>query len=190
MSSFDWKGAIGKVAPWLATTLGGPGAGLAVEAICKATGLEPSLQNAQKAAEMAAAGSLTGEQFLALQKAEQDHVERMQAMGYQQLEDLEEIAFKDRDSARNREIQVKDHTNQILAYTITLGFFGTLAYILKFGLPLENEAAKNVLLMLVGSLGTAWTTGVVGYYFGSSSGSDRKTDLLGRLQGASPQEDK
>jgi len=102
------------------------------------------------------------------------------------LVDLEEVLLE----FQRREIQVKDHTNQILAYAITLGFFGTLAYILKFGLPLENEAAKNVLLMLVGSLGTAWTTGVVGYYFGSSSGSDRKTDLLGRLQGASPQEDK
>jgi hypothetical protein len=183
MSSFDWKGTIGKVAPWLAATLGGPGAGLAVEAICKVTGMEPNLENAQKAAEMAEAGSLTGDQFLALQKAEAEHVERMQAMGYKQLADLEEIAFKDRDSARNREIQVRDHTNQILAYAITLGFFGTLGFILKFGLPQQNEAAKNVLLMLVGSLGTAWTTGVVGYYFGSSSGSARKTDLIGRLKG-------
>ncbi|MBI3130511.1 MAG: hypothetical protein HYZ13_04065 [Acidobacteria bacterium] len=182
MSSFDWKGALGKVAPWLATTLGGPGAGLAVEALCRATGLEPSPENARKAAEMAAAGSLTGEQFLALQKAEAEHMERMQAMGYKQLADLEEIAFRDRDSARNREIQVRDHTNQILAYAITAGFFGTLGYILNFGLPQQNEAAKNVLLMLVGSLGTAWTTGVVGYYFGSSSGSDRKTDLIGRLR--------
>jgi len=179
MSSFDWKGTLGKVAPWLATALGGPGAGLAVEAICKATGMEPSLENVQKMAEQ----GLSGDQFLALKKAEQDFQLQAQALGYQNLEAMEAIAFKDRDSARNREIQVRDNTNKILAYAITLGFFGTLSYILKFGLPQQDEAAKNVLLMLVGSLGTAWTTGVVGYYFGSSAGSDRKTDLIGRLKG-------
>jgi hypothetical protein len=183
MPDFDWKGTLGKVAPWLATTLAGPGAGLAVEALCKITGMEPRLENARKAASMTAEGSLTGEQFLALQQAEAEHMERMQSMGYRQLVDLEDIAFRDRDSARNREIQVRDGTNQIHAYAITLGFFGTLGYILKFGLPQQNEAAKNVLLMLVGSLGTAWTTGVVGYYFGSSSGSERKTDLISRMKG-------
>ena len=69
MSTFDWKGTIGKVAPWIATALGGPAAGLAIDAVCKAAGLAPSLENAQKAAEMAAAGSLTGEQLLALRQS-------------------------------------------------------------------------------------------------------------------------
>ena len=68
--SFDWKGTIGSITPWIAGTLGGPAAGFAVKALCAATGMEPSLENAQKAAEQAAAGKLTGDQFLALKQAE------------------------------------------------------------------------------------------------------------------------
>jgi hypothetical protein len=66
----------------------------------------------------------------------------------------------------------------MLAYGITLGFFAVLGYILWRGLPQDNEAAKNVILVLVGSLGSAWTSGVIGYYFGSSVGSRAKDQTI------------
>ncbi len=145
-----------------------------MEAVCKATGLAPSLENAQKAAQMAAAGSLTGDQFLALNQAEQEHEERMQAMGFKQLVDLEQIAASDRDSARKREMSVRDHVPAIGFYAITVGFFGLLVFLLIRPIPDSNKASVYTML---GSLGTAWV-GCVNYYYGSSSGSRAKDALL------------
>lgn len=175
--AFDWKGTIGKVAPWLATALGGPAAGLAIDAVCKAAGLEPSLENAQKAAEMAAAGSLTGEQFLALRQSEDAFKVKMQEMEYKNLADLENIAFKDRDSARNREVLTKDTTPKIMAYGVTIGFFGLLSYMLKYDVPAAN---KDILNIMLGALGGAWVS-IISYYFGSSAGSAKKDDTISKL---------
>lgn len=174
MSTFDWKGTIGKVAPWIATALGGPAAGLAIDAVCKAAGLAPSLENAQKAAEMAAAGSLTGEQFLALRQSEDAFKLKMQEMGYKLITDLEEIAYKDRDSARNREIQTKDMTPRIMAYGVTLGFFSLMIFMMKWDVPAANKDMLNIML---GALGGAWVS-IVAYYFGSSAGSAKKDETI------------
>lgn len=179
--SFDWKGTLGKVAPWIAATMGGPAAGLAVDALCKAAGLAPSLENAQKAAEMAAAGTLTGEQFLKLQEIEKTHEKDMQAIGYQSLKDIEEIAYKDRQSAREREEKTGDSwTPRILASVVVVGFLWSLFYVLS---GRAKSATDPALATLVGSLigyASAKADTVVGYYFGSSAGSSRKDEILGK----------
>jgi len=174
VSSFDWKGTIGKVAPWIATALGGPAAGLAIDAVCKAAGLAPSLENAQKAAIQAAEGSLTGEQFLALRQSEDAFKIKMVEMGYKQITDLEEISYKDRDSARNREIQTKDMTPRIMAYGVTVGFFGLMIFMMKWDVPPANKDMLNIML---GALGGAWVS-IIGYYFGSSASSKAKDDTI------------
>jgi hypothetical protein len=186
MSSFDWKGSLGKIAPWLAATLGGPAAGVAVGALCKVVGLEPTIDNAQKAAEMAAAGSLTGDQFLALKAAESAHQERMQALGYGTLIDLEKISAADRDSARQREIKTSDSwTPRILAAFVVLSWIGVSSYIVSHGFIAPGAPSKldsNIEPMLMRLLGTldAALTFVLGYYFGSSAGSDRKSEILNK----------
>ena len=80
-------------------------------------------------------------------------------------------------SARNREVGVKDKVPMILSIGITLGFFSVLGWMLIKGIP---QAGGEALLVMLGSLGTAWAA-VVGYYFGGSLGSDTKTQLLGTL---------
>jgi hypothetical protein len=90
---------------------------------------------------------------------------------------LASLDAADRDSARKREMEVKDNTPKVLAYGITAGFFGVLFYILNFDIPNESE---NVVYVMLGSLGTAWT-GIMAYYYGSSAGSAAKHTLLDKL---------
>ena len=66
--SFDWKGTVGKVAPILAGILGTPAAGVAVSGLCSVLGLEPSPENAEKAATAIAAVQLNGDKLFQLNK--------------------------------------------------------------------------------------------------------------------------
>lgn len=159
------------VAPTIATAVGGPLAGMATRAISEALlgkpdGAEEELIEAAKNA--------TPEQLLALKQAEQDFVIRMRELDV----DLEKISNEDRNSARSREVQLKDITPKVLAGFITLGYFGVLFWMLRFGLP--QGGASEALLVMLGALGTAWT-GVVAYYFGSSAGSRDKNDTISKM---------
>lgn len=174
----DWKDILGKIAPTAATLLGGPFAGLAVGAITSALGLNtsdgtPPLNPISAIQTALTNGQLTGDQILALKQAELDVQKHLADNGIQ----LETIAANDRDSARHREIEVKDNTPKVLAYLLTVGFFGTLAFMMVGTIP---ETGHDVLLIMVGSLGTAWT-GMVAYYYGSTTGSKGKDETIKNL---------
>lgn len=68
----------------------------------------------------------------------------------------------------------KDMMQKVLAIIVTVGFFGVICFMLLFPVP---ETGKDVLLVLIGALGAAWT-GIIGYFYGSSSGSAAKTAIL------------
>jgi hypothetical protein len=158
------------VAPSLATAVGGPLAGMATRAISdallgKPDGTEDELIDA--------AAKATPEQLLALKKAEQDFAVRMRELEI----DLQRIDAADRNSAREREVKTGDWTPKALAGAVTLGFFGVLGYMIAYGLPPQGGEA---LLVMLGTLGTAWG-GIVSYYFGSSAGSKEKTEAMNRM---------
>jgi uncharacterized protein (DUF697 family) len=172
---FSLKGVLGTVAPWIATAIGGPLAGQAVRSISGALGLKDDAKEEDIQAALEE-GKLTGEQLVALKKADQDFQQQMEAAGFKHIEELEGLAQKDRDSARAREIAVRDNTPKLLAAGVTAGFFGVLVFMLLRPIPAETH---DVLLVMLGSLGTAWTA-VIAYYFGSSAGSDKKTELMAK----------
>ncbi len=102
----------------------------------------------------------------------------------QLAEEQYEAQLKDTDSARQMEIAaLKQESwfakNQIhlLAISVTAGFFGLLTYMVKFDVPAAN---KDILNIMLGSLGTAWVS-IVGFYFGSSKGSDDKNKIIDKL---------
>jgi len=165
----DWKAIVGTVAPTLATALGGPLAGVAVKAIAAGLGkpADAKAESVEQAVLEADPATL-----LKLKEIELQFERDLQAAGIR----LEEIEAADRASARAREISLKDHTPAILSFVITLGFFGTLGWMLVNGKP---ATGGDALLVMLGALGGAWGA-IVSYYFGSSAGSKLKTEALSK----------
>ena len=172
MADFDWKSFVRKVAPFLGTALGGPLGGAAASALAGALGGDPTNATPDQLAKLVT--NVTPEQLLALKKAETDFAAKMQELGFQHETDLVDAEVKDRDSARNREVQVKDATPAVGFYLISLGFFGILTFLLLRPVP---DANKAVLFTMLGSLGTAWLAAVY-YYYGKSSSDPIKDHML------------
>lgn len=157
------------VAPTLAMAVGGPFGPLAATAISAALGTP---DGDTKAAETALL-SATPDALLALRKSEQDFTVRMRELGISE----EQLVYADIANARSREVALHDHTPAVLAYAITVGFFGTLMFMLINGKP---AVGGDALLVMLGALGGAWAS-VVAYFFGSSSGSARKDATLSQI---------
>ena len=156
----DW---LKSIAPTIATALGGPLAGLAVNAVSSALGIDPS-----KVEETIASGKLSADQIASIQQAELGLKARAQELGL----DFAKLAVDDRKSARELQATTRDFIPPALAILVTVGFFGILV-----GMMMETFRTSEALMLMLGSLGTAWT-GIIAFYFGSSAGSQAKDDLL------------
>jgi hypothetical protein len=156
----DW---LKQIAPTIATALGGPLAGLAVDAISKAVGIDP--KDVQSTINQ---GKLSAEQIAQLKTAEIAMAARAQELGL----DFEKLAVDDRKSARDMQTKTQSWIPGMMAMFVTMGFFGIL-----IGLMTEHFKTSDALMLMLGSLGTAWT-GIIAFYFGSSAGSQRKDELL------------
>jgi hypothetical protein len=174
MSRFwdDAGKALAAVAPLLGSAIGGPLGGTAVKLVISALGLDPATPEPEVAAAVAGA---TPDQLLALKKADQDFAASMKALDLS----AERIAAEDRASARGREAALHDWVPGVLMLLLTLGFFGLLGYLAVAEVPVGNKDMLNIML---GALGTAWTGGVT-YYFGSSAGADAKDRVIKSLVG-------
>lgn len=162
----DW---LKTIAPTVATALGGPLAGMAVNAIGSALGWEDSTK--EKVVDMLQSGQLSGEQLAAIKLAEIELKKQEQEQGFK-FADLE---ARDRADARNREIQTKDNTTKILAFVVIGAFIAMVGATLLGLTKVESVLAGT----LIGYL-SAKAEQVLSYYFGSTSGSSRKTELLAK----------
>ncbi len=165
------------VAGMLGTAVGGPLgplAGVAVSALEQQFGLTPPedtplASRAQVA--LAAAATATPDQLVALHQADLAHAEKLAAAGI----DLETLAVKDRDSARQREMSVKDWAPRALAIVVLVAWVAAYAAVMfASSVPPQVTDGLRTLdaaLMLV-----------LAYYFGSSAGSAAKTALLAQAE--------
>jgi hypothetical protein len=154
------------VAPMIGTALGGPLGGMAIGMLADKLGVEEKTVKAVTNA--ISETKLTPEQVSSIRQAE---IEFQKFLGQNKI-DLERINMENTQGARQMHVANKSYTPQVMSLVITLGFFGVLYYMLT----MEAKPTEALLIML-GSLGTAWAA-VVNFWFGSTAGSARKTELL------------
>ena len=153
-----------QIAPTIATCLGGPLAGLAVTALSKLFGVAPD-----QVQSMINDNKLSADQIAAVQQEEIRFKEQTQALGL----NFEQLAVEDRKSARDMQTTTQSIIPPLLSILVTIGFFGILAYLMVT----PTDTANTPLMIMLGSLGTAWT-GIIAFYFGSSAGSQKKDAML------------
>ena len=154
---------ITSIAPTLATCLAGPLGGMAIELLSKHLNIDP-----KDVQDTINNGKLTADQIASVQAAELAIKAKAQEMNL----DFEQLATQDRKSARDMQMTVKSWIPPILAIGITIGFFGIMV-----GMMSGHVQSSEALMILLGSLGTAWT-GVISFYFGSSASSQAKDQLI------------
>jgi hypothetical protein len=155
------------IAPTLASALLGPLGGVAVAGLGKIFGIEGA--TTAQVAKVFQDGKLTPDQLSAIKMLELKLQAEEKERGFR----YSELQFKDTAGARAMQIATMSNVPPILAILVTTGFFGILIFMVT------NSSYKPTepLLVMLGSLGTAWTM-IIGFYFGSSHGSQSKDRLL------------
>ena len=158
----SWLETIGKVAPLVATTLGGPLAGMAVKMATDALGIE----NSEKALESAVLSG-SPEVLFQMKQVESNLKIELRKLGIKE----QEIAAGDRSDARS--LAKANMLPQIILSTIyTIGYCAVLWQFVTGDvvIPVESSGTFNIVLGVL----TAAQTQIMNFWFGSSSGSKSK----------------
>jgi hypothetical protein len=178
----DWSkvaSTIGNTAPLLAGLVGGP-VGLGVTAAAAILSHALGTPNDPDAVETALNDPAALDKVRQAESANSIQLQQLMVTAAQARlaheTDMARIEAEDRANARAMGIQNKDWVPKVLAMAVTGGFFGILLLLALKALP---EANRDMVNVVVGALGTAWIS-IITYYFGTSAGSMRKTELLAK----------
>ena len=158
----DW---LKTIAPTIATALGGPLAGLAIEAVSKAIGIDP-----KDVQSTISEGKLSADQIMLLKQAEIDMAARAQEMGL----DFAKLNVEDRKSAREMQVTTHSHIPPTLAILIVVAWATVQGFLLT---NVIDPSMRELIARVLGTLDGALML-VLSFYFGSSSGSQTKDALL------------
>jgi GH24 family phage-related lysozyme (muramidase) len=197
--NMNWNDALGvveKLAPTIASVVGGPLTGGAISMLENVFGLTPAVGAPLTDRQAAVAGAISGatpEQLLAMKKADQDYAAKMAELGFKNQADLAALVVNEEqtyvaDTADARRVNAGKTQVFYLACAVLM-IFGLVtalslwgAYeLLTGGLPIKDA---SVIGMVAGFLGTiigytaANAQQVVGFFFGSSKGSERKSEQM------------
>lgn len=160
---FEWEDLVTAVAPKIATVIGGPVAGLATKALSEAVFGDD--KHSEKEI-MEAIHGASPELLAKIKKADQDFELRLKEVGIR----LEDIAARDRNSARDMQKSLKSWIVPSLASMTVMGFFLVVYFVLMGEVSIDSTLAGFVLGQV-----SAKAEQVYNFYFGSSAGSKEKT---------------
>lgn len=166
----NWLDTLKTLAPTVAVALGGPLAGAALSALGGVLGVSEPTQDA--IAKVFSDGQLTPEALAKIRELELQYQNDEKERGFRYAE----LVYKDKDSARVNNtaggIQGRLFYLSLLLLVMTLGAEGAVLFIgYPPGIP---EVVVGRILGLADSIALM----VLSYYYGTSSGSAQKTELL------------
>jgi len=170
----DWFSTFKSLAPTVASAFLGPLGGVAIAAVGNLLGISEVTQD--KIADVIKTGQLTPEQISDLKKLELQYQENEKERGFKYAE----LAFKDRDSAR--QANVSGGTQKYLFWLsliLLTGTLGTEGVVLFHGYP---PTVSDMVVGRVLGLMDAVALMVLTYWYGTSDSSNRKTELLNQKE--------
>ena len=156
------------IAPMLGTALGGPLGGAAATFIANRLGMDD--QTVEAVSKAITGGKMTPDQISQIKLAELEFEKFCKTNAI----DLEKVHAGDRASARDMLRATGSYVPAILTFGITIGYFVVL---LGMMLKQFTVADSQVMLMMLGQLGTAWGV-TIAFWFGTTRNSQEKTNLL------------
>ena len=169
------KEIISNIAPTLGVALGGPLGGAAGQALSV---LLTGNKDATQKEIVSALTNASPETFAELKKLDLDFKIKMAELGF----DEKELAKLDRDSARNREVEMakagkRDYILPLLASLVTVGVFVMTYMLFKYQIP---DGSRSVFEIAYGNILGIFGV-IIAYYFGSSAGNDKQINKRGDL---------
>jgi hypothetical protein len=163
----DWKSLVGSIAPVLGTALGGPFGGMAGKFIAEKLGVdEKDLPDVLEGAD--------SETLLKIRNSDNEFKLRLRELGIQE----EQLHSQDRASARDLAVKTSLMPQSIIATVFIVGFIAVLYTVFTQTMEFTTDQAMlaNVLLGIL----SAGVMQIMNFFFGSSSGSKEKTQLIGK----------
>lgn len=173
----DALNVVAKLAPTIASVVGGPLAGGAVTALESVFGITPQPSSSMDSRQDAVATAISGatpEQLASMRKADQDYAARMAEAGFKDVETLASLTVQDTTSARDMMVATKSFVPPLLTVLLTIGVFSMFLVLAFANIPPDNKVLFGSCL---GTVLTAWLVSVH-FWFGSTQGSARQTELL------------
>lgn len=165
--SFDWKGTIGKVAPGIATMLGGPLAGMATNALCDMFGIKSDAPDAEAQIERAVR-DMTPDQAIKMREVENNLKIQLKKIDV----DIFEAEVSDRKSARVS--HAKAYTPSVLTYLLVVCAGIIVYFVFTSGFDGVDKTLVGTVIGYVFSELKQATS----FWLGSSFGSREKTNGL------------
>lgn len=173
----DWKDVIKKLAPTVATALGGPAVGMVVAGLGEIFGVTDATP--EKIQAVIENGQLTGEQISAIKQYELKLKAEEQERGFR----YEDLATKDRADARGRDTEVTKagkHNYRadamfILAVAVIVGLVWAI-----WTEPGINEFLKGIVTLVLGRF-LGYLDNIYNFEFGTTRSSQNKDSTIDKL---------